>query len=73
MIIVLINNKNSSLLENNETSGWHHPKTSEKIVFCPKNIQKLQKKPTDQARKLDTVGFLKADYLTASFYKGYTS
>jgi len=32
-----------------------------------------QKKPTAQARKLDTIGFLKDDYLTASFYKGYTS
>ena len=25
-----------------------------------------QKKPTDQARKLDTIGFLKIHYLTAS-------
>ena len=41
----------------------------EKIVFCPL----YTKKPTDQTRKLDTIGFLNSNYLTASFYKGYTS
>ena len=38
----------------------------EKIVFCPQNAPKQTKKPTDQARKHDTIGFSKADYLTAS-------
>ena len=30
------------------------------------NFSNKQKKPTDQARKLDTIGFLKIHYLTAS-------
>jgi hypothetical protein len=43
------------------------------ISLCPKNAPKAKEKPTAQARKLDTIGFWKVDYLTASFYKGYTS
>ena len=36
------------------------------ISLCPKNAPKQTKKPIDQARKLDTIGFLKCYYLTAS-------
>ena len=35
-------------------------------MFCPFFAPYTQKKPTDQARKLDTIGFLKTNYLTAS-------
>ena len=43
------------------------------ISLCPKNAPKAKEKPVTQAQTLDMTGFLKADYLTASFYKGYTS
>ena len=43
------------------------------ISLCPKNAPKPKEKPVIQAQMLDMIGFLKADYLTASFYKGYTS
>jgi len=43
------------------------------ISLCPKNAPKQTKKPVTQAQMLDMIGFLKVDYLTASFYKGYTS
>ena len=40
--------------------------TKGKIVFCPKNAPKQTKKPVTQAQMLDMIGFLKANYLTAS-------
>jgi len=43
------------------------------ISFCPKNAPKPKEKPVTQAQILDMIGFSKADYLTASFYKGYAS
>ena len=43
--------------------------TKGKIVFCAKNAPKQTKKPVTQAQMLDMIGFLKADYLTASFIK----
>ena len=39
------------------------------ISLCPKNAPKQTKKPVTQAQMLDMIGFLKADYLTASFIK----
>ena len=36
------------------------------ISLYLKNAPKQTKKPIDQARKLDTIGFLKCHYLTAS-------
>ena len=38
----------------------------ETILPYPKNAPKQTKKPIDQAKKLDTIGFLKCYYLTAS-------
>jgi len=34
----------------------------EAILPCPKNASKLQKKPIDQAKKLDTIGFSSTHY-----------
>ena len=39
------------------------------ISLCPKNAPKAKEKPVTQAQMLDMTGFLKADYLTASFIK----
>ena len=35
-------------------------------MFCPQNAPKAKEKPVTQAQMLDMIGFLKANYLTAS-------
>ena len=43
------------------------------ISLCPKNAPKPKEKPVTQAQMLDMIGFLKVDYLTASFIRENSS